>query len=722
MKFYWNYVVTPVVINILAAIIRVSLISFSWNLMSWWARRFGVIRMTASFHLAPFRTVMTLLTRGRSLFTSPYANEKVHSEMERRRRKLREKPSAAKTTAAIGGTICLLIISICAQATDVLFSKFIKTDQGLYPRAIVDPSIAGNMSFTVPSIGINLTYSELRDYCNPKTGILVCPTVGPWWDNSYALMISTSLLNSTAPATIAPVDIRNNFVWNVTGLTMRSITLNSVTYQIPQCSLAAIQTTVNSSFGALQEMPIEIPLVDSHGILPISPTSIFQQQIWTSAVNTTGNNSTPMIAESKVDFDFPFDNGTFGEDPAMFFGFGASQSGKNIANWNSMLIQQTNLIGPAVVLRPGNTSQVKVSPYAPQSLSSQNTTFNSSVASGNNTAGATWLNATAYGGALCAKANLRNGSTYEMIFIMASNTTGVTVNPASTLPSNTLHYLRGMVWDINNVGANPSPMYIISKSILFTEVMPCRIYDAGLGIDYATNSFTYLISRCTVSGLCRSPTIISVPRTLQPILSYNFAPTIYNMRNATVAADNGTSLQQQTAFNFYIRYTSTTGANVHLAQLWMHEPEQTMPGVCSATSQCDGSILPVWVGIVIIILLILTEVSSQLIEELLDIIIFGFLSTTGPYLLSLGPAVFSYDSIFLSILTNTKAYVGVQPVGQYTASFHVVHEGIMGDGLSKANSKSIDHLSNPNSRRPLVIYRVKDAVKLAEKDKVQLKV
>ncbi|KAH6568498.1 hypothetical protein BSLG_000948 [Batrachochytrium salamandrivorans] len=741
MKLYWKYVVTPVVINIVAAMIRLSLISLAWNLLSWWARHFGVIRLTAAFHLKPIGTWISLLKRGSQLFQSPYASEPARSEVEKRRRSKRETQSSSATAAAIVGTLFLVILSICAQATDVLFSRFTFVEQGLYPQPTVPIGSSGNLSVIVPNIGINITYAKMASYCNPNVAILSCPAAGPWWDASYALMMSTGLGNTETPTSIPAADMNRHFSWTITGLVMQSGLANGLKYQIPQLTVVAVQTTSNTTLHELEGIPVAIPLADQNATLPISAMNIFEQPSWwlndtTLSVNSTSNATTQsltqaMIAETSVTFALPFDNGTMAGDSApSFSGFGASQSGVIKGSWRSLLTQSGNLIGSRAVMWPGNASSVALTPFSPLSILSQNISGSASPPVSNGTMSRTMLNATVYGGALCAKANLRNGSTYEMIFVPVSN---MSSNPFPLTTSLPLNGLRGLVWDTNYIYAHASPMYIIAKSVMFTDVMACQIYDAGLSASSATDSFLYLVSRCTDPTTCRLPTLLSVPRSPQPLLLYDFAVTVYNLRHATNAT-NGTNLesnaptlstQRQTTYSapFYIQYTSTTGANVPLDQLWQYEPDQTIPGVCSAANQCYGSILPVWAMCVILFLLIITEISSRMIEELMDIVIYGFLSTTGPFLLALGPAVFSYDSLYLSVLTSSKAYVGVQSIGQHTASFHIVNQGGLGTTRNNGTgAKPIDHLSNPDSQRPLAIQRAWEAVDLAKKDKVQLKV
>ncbi|KAL2919070.1 hypothetical protein HK105_201340 [Polyrhizophydium stewartii] len=703
VQWYWDFVVSPVIINIAAAVTRVSAIGLAWSLMSWWARHFGVIRLAAAFHLKPLGAWIALLARGPALFRSPYANDEARSELERRRRAKREHTPAAYSVMAISVLIFLVLCSHLAQATDVLFAKLLRTVEGLYPSPVVDPDTPGNVSSTVPAIGIALSYAELAAYCSAG-GVLSCPSSGPWWDKSYQLMRQQVLPYASLPPSIPSSRLFANLTWSPSGIVTKTVASDGSTSTVPTLLLSASAIAQDPAVVALDNMTLAIPLVDSSLFVNISRSSVFVQSAW-QATAASGAAGTPMLAETLITLASPFDAGSFSADPKFsFYGPGASQSGSVKQDWLALMTQQSNSLGQGTVLWSGNVSSSPV-PFA--AIVDPTVVDVSGAAS--NARSLVTSNATIYGGALCATANFRDGSTFEMLFVTLAD-------PASPA---LMRGVRGLVWNNLQTGAHESPLYVVAKAMLLTDVEACRVFDIGMADDAALDAHMLLVARCSKQGSCRVPTIVPVPRSPQPVISLNFNATVFNVRNTTTAAAAAAAHTSE----YYINYTPANGANMPMSRLWMYEPGQTFPGVCDAsTKQCSGVILPVWLVLAIVVLVILTEVAGSLIEEIMDIVIYGFLSTTGPYLLSLGPAVFSYDSLVLARLTSRAGYIGVQPVGQHTASFHISRAGSSSDllTLGRGKTRSVDHLSNPDARRPLTIRRVRDAIPLAEKDRVQL--
>eukprot|EP00842_Homolaphlyctis_polyrhiza_P003595 jgi/Hompol1/4236/HPOL_001184-RA len=605
--FSW-YLFPPHIVNAASTLLRWSLGIVLWGIISYVSRRGGLIRFAA-----------LLQTKAMLALWGVFRVEDAIGWHD----------SGRSRWISFPFIIMLFLLTMLSQATEIFVLNFVPQIQGFAP-IITNPSL----NDIVPSIGISLTYRQFGGFC--KLGLFVCNNTDSWWDPDYKLLVAS--LPNIAPSQISfggPVGLAVADTSNV-AISFIQLPLGSIDTTNERVSQSQLQmlssiplaiNVVNDSQLLYSNARVLLPITDTLGYIVFNNTMILEQITW--QVSGTGSNQQPSYMQAEVALQL---NSAYTiQSPTGQRGF------PNIAtSWSGVLFSSANELG-------ANASRALDS----------NTTVS------------------AFGEYLCMIGNLGDGQLAQII-----------IAPHFDRASGQFTGFRYIAIDQTSLPVS-TPHLFLSHSIVLSQVTRCRAYSSDLA-RAASDSFQWWLAACSTNEFggdgCGTP----VPQGLlngsipQPVGVIEVQATVINSRvcdSACIAQSlaaaylnglpSGSKQFNITAntelSSYYVPYELTVAWAVG-SGITRVNSDQCWPGVCAQNGICSGTALPIWLIALIALIVISALLVFVLMEDLRDIVLYGFLQTTGPYGsgLAAGKGAFRSDTLAYLHTSQRQAYVGVR--------------------------------------------------------------
>ncbi|KAH6567653.1 hypothetical protein BASA61_003930 [Batrachochytrium salamandrivorans] len=593
-------------LNVAATILRWSMGIVIWGIISYWSRHSGLIRFSTLLQLKPTLALWGLIRVPDSVGWHD---------------------SARSRWCSFPFVLFLYLLFIVSQVSEVFLLSFVPRGQGFAPS-----SLQPSLTHTVAAIGVDLTYAELGGL----SAYLPINSTGNWWDTNYRLMVSSKA--SLSPATLA-LDKPDVLFRNTAALQSSFLEIPLGTFDLSSNKnsiltateiMTSIPMAISSTDPIYTHARVFLPVTDVLGKIVYNRSNVLQQVTWPSVAGTGAGTGTSLDNSYwRAEIQLTLDSGYQVHASTGMRGYPELNQ-----TWTSVLFATRAALA-----------------------SSQSIQVDGGAAT-----------AAAYGDYLCMTGNTADGRSAGIV--MVPNLDAVTGKTTG---------LRYVAVESDGTAAAYPHLYL-SHSLVLSQVMRCRAYT----VPGSTSPSQWWLAACTgVAGSvaeCGNPVLQGVldSSVAQPVGVIDFHSTILNLRvcdqhcmgvisamstmgnqGATTSLSSSTSTVSYVSY--YIPYELTV-AWISQSNVLHFDTEQCWPGVCTQSGLCSGSSFPLWLLICIVVIAVLAVLVLAIGEDLSNIVLHGFLQTTGPYGFALDEGVGALRSDTLCYLhtSHHEGYVGVR--------------------------------------------------------------